>query len=75
MGVRDGGAGFPEAMWQTAGSRFAKNAGVSAKGAGLGLAIVNAVSEAHGGQMRIERPSEMAFEVFLELPLLPEDAE
>ena len=75
MGVRDGGAGFPEAMWQTAGSRFAKNAGVSAKGAGLGLAIVNAVSEAHGGQMRIERPSETAFEVFLELPLLPEVAE
>ncbi len=75
MGVRDGGTGFPEAMWQTAGSRFAKNAGVSAKGAGLGLAIVNAVSEAHGGQMRIERPSETAFEVFLELPLLPEVAE
>ena len=74
IGVRDGGTGFPEPMWQTAGSRFAKDAGVSAKGAGLGLAIVNAVSEAHGGQMRIARPSETAFEVFLELPLLPEDA-
>ena len=75
IGVRDGGTGFPETMWQNAGSRFFKDAGVSAKGAGLGLAIVNAVSMAHGGQMRIERPSETAFEVFLELPLLPEDAE
>ena len=75
IGVRDCGTGFPEAMWRNAGARFAKDAGVSAKGAGLGLAIVSAVSEAHGGQMRIERPAEAAFEVFLELPLLPEDAE
>ena len=75
IGVRDGGTGFPEAMWQTAGSRFAKDAGVSARGAGLGLAIVNAVSEAHEGQMRIERPSETEFAVFLELPLLPENTE
>ena len=72
IGVRDRGTGIPDAMWQNAGSRFIKNAGVSPKSAGLGLAIVNAVSEAHGGQMRIERPSESAFEVFLELPLLPE---
>ena len=72
IGVRDGGTGIPEAMWQNAGSRFTKNAGISAKSASLGLAIVNAVSEAHGGQMRIERPSELAFEVFLELPLLQE---
>ncbi|MXX87625.1 MAG: HAMP domain-containing protein [Boseongicola sp. SB0677_bin_26] len=75
IGVRDGGTGIPEAMWRNAGSRFAKDAGVSVKGAGLGLAIVNAVSEAHGGQMRMERPSEAAFEVSLELPLLSEDAE
>ncbi len=75
IGVRDRGTGIPETMWQNAGSRFTKNAGVSAKSAGLGLAIVNAVAEAHGGQMRIERPSETAFEVSLELPLLPENVE
>ncbi len=74
IGVRDRGPGIPEAMWQNAGSRFAKNAGVSARSAGLGLAIVNAVSEAHGGKMRIERPSEREFEVALELPRLPEGA-
>ena len=74
IGVRDRGTGIPVAMWKNAGSRFTKNAGISAKSAGLGLAIVDAVSKAHGGQMRIERPSESAFEVFLELPLLREIA-
>ena len=74
IGVRDRGTGIPVEMWKNAGSRFTKNAGISAKSAGLGLAIVDAVSKAHGGQMRIERPSESAFEVFLELPPLREIA-
>ncbi|MYA88316.1 MAG: HAMP domain-containing protein [Boseongicola sp. SB0662_bin_57] len=74
IGVRDRGTGIPEAMWPNAGSRFTRNAGVSATSAGLGLAIVNAVCEAHEGKMRIERPSETEFEVFLELPMMPEDA-
>ena len=74
IGVRDRGAGFPEAMWPDAGSRFTKNAGVSATSAGLGLAIVSAVAKAHGGCMEIDRPSAMAFVVYLDLPLVLEDA-
>ena len=75
LGARDKGPGIPEAMWANAAHRFKKNAGVSAKSAGLGLAIVNAVARAHLGQMRIMRPSDTTFEVFLELPLTSAEAE
>ncbi|MDJ0631293.1 MAG: sensor histidine kinase N-terminal domain-containing protein [Rhodobacter sp.] len=74
IGVRDHGRGIPEAMWADAGSRFTRNAGVSAKSAGLGLAIVHAVARAHGGRMDIERPSEAAFEVSIDLPGISEGA-
>ena len=73
IGVRDRGPGFPETMWSDAGTRFKKNAGVSAKSAGLGLAIVDAVARAHGGRVVIERPSATAFEVSLDLPQTAED--
>lgn len=69
IGVRDRGPGLPPEMWSDAGSRFTKNAGVSAKSAGLGLAIVKAVARAHGGRMRLDRPSETRFEVYLRLPM------
>ena len=73
IGVRDHGPGIPETMWADAGSRFTKNAGVSAKSAGLGLAIVGAVARAHGGHMEIERPSKTAFQVSLDLAPIMED--
>lgn len=68
LGARDKGPGIPEDMWPDAAHRFKKNAGVSSKSAGLGLAIVNAVARAHGGRMRFSRSSETMFEVYLELP-------
>ncbi len=70
IGVRDHGQGIPEEMWADAGSRFTKNAGVSARSAGLGLAIVDAVARAHGGRMEIERPSTTLFQVSLNLARL-----
>ncbi|WP_306152431.1 sensor histidine kinase [Roseovarius sp. MMSF_3281] len=68
LGVRDRGDGMAKDMWADAGSRFAKRSGVSAASAGLGLSIVNAVAQAHRGQMTIRRPTDDCFEVFLELP-------
>ncbi len=69
IGLRDRGPGIPREMWDDAGTRFASTAGVSARGAGLGLAIVSAVARAHKGRMRIARTAQDAFEVFIELPL------
>lgn len=68
LGARDKGPGIPQEMWSDAAHRFKKKSGVSAKSAGLGLAIVNAVARAHGGRMRISRKDE-AFEVFISLPI------
>ncbi|MEM6636243.1 MAG: sensor histidine kinase N-terminal domain-containing protein [Pseudomonadota bacterium] len=71
IGVRDRGQGIPEAMWEDAAERFAKNAGVSAKSAGLGLAIVSEVARAHGGAMQFARPTPGRFEVALALSPVP----
>jgi heavy metal sensor kinase len=46
--VEDSGAGFPEAFLPHAFEPFARSDG-DAHGAGLGLAIVRAIAEAHGG--------------------------
>lgn len=69
--VVDCGEGFPDEYWSEAGSRFARNAAVGPASAGLGLAIVQAVAEAHGGQLRFQRLSAARFEAAL---LLPHDA-
>lgn len=68
LGARDRGDGMAEKMWKDAGRRFAKRSGVSATSAGLGLSIVSAVAQAHGGRMTIRRPAANRFEVFVELP-------
>jgi len=44
-------------------------------GAGLGLSIVKAVSEAHGGSLRIEPRAEGGLEVTVRLPAAPAPAE
>jgi two-component system sensor histidine kinase TctE len=69
LGVRDAGSGLPPEVWPEAGTRFARSAGVSSKSAGLGLAIVHAVAQAHGGRMRFSRPEGGGFEAAMELPL------
>jgi two-component system OmpR family sensor kinase len=50
IGVRDHGRGFPPGFAERAFERFARpDAGRSGGGAGLGLAIVDAIARAHGG--------------------------
>jgi two-component system, OmpR family, sensor kinase len=53
IAVRDHGAGFPPGFAERAFERFARpDAGRSGGGAGLGLAIVDAIVRAHGGTVR-----------------------
>jgi heavy metal sensor kinase len=53
--VRDTGPGFPEELLPRAFERFARDDGSRrGDGAGLGLAIVRAVAEAHGGRASAE---------------------
>jgi len=55
IGVRDNGAGFPEEFRRRAFERFSRaDAGRTGGGAGLGLAIVQAIAHAHGGSVDAE---------------------
>ena len=56
--VSDGGAGVPAADRDRIFERFARGSGARrSQGAGLGLAIVSAIAEAHGGRVELERSS------------------
>lgn len=48
--VRNDGSGFPEAVFGRAGERFVRG---TEGGAGLGLAIVDAIAVAHGGRLEL----------------------
>jgi two-component system, OmpR family, sensor histidine kinase TctE len=66
--VTDRGPGIAEAHWADAGAQFSRNSGVSPDSAGLGLAIVDAVAQAHGGDLRFARPATGMFTAALLLP-------
>jgi signal transduction histidine kinase len=53
--VEDSGPGVPEELAGTLFERFVRGAGDHGGSFGLGLAIVRAVSQAHGGTVRLER--------------------
>jgi two-component system sensor histidine kinase TctE len=69
IAVTDNGAGVPTCHWADSGRRFASTAGSSARDAGLGLAIVNAVAEAHAGRLEFSRTADGGFRAALRLPL------
>ncbi|MBO9454258.1 sensor histidine kinase N-terminal domain-containing protein [Paracoccus sp. R12_1] len=67
--VRDAGPGIPHDYWDEAGTRFARSSGVSAKSAGLGLAIVQSVAAAHHGRLEFRTGTPSGFEAAIVLPL------
>jgi two-component system OmpR family sensor kinase len=71
--VRDEGDGFPPDLEDRAFEPFVRGAATSPapRGAGLGLAIVQAVATAHGGSARTGRDPGGGARVRVELPLEP----
>jgi two-component system OmpR family sensor kinase len=66
--VRDDGPGFPPELLEQAAGRFVQGSHVG-RGAGLGLAIVDAIAAAHGGGIVIQNRGDGGAEVQLRLPL------
>ncbi|MDQ6778372.1 MAG: HAMP domain-containing histidine kinase [Actinomycetota bacterium] len=67
--VTDDGPGFPPDFLPHAMERFARaDAGRTADGAGLGLAIVRAIAEAHGGRAHATNAAGGGADVWIALP-------
>jgi heavy metal sensor kinase len=67
--VADEGPGFPDGAAATAFERFTRgDPARSSSGAGLGLAIVRAIAEAHGGSVAIANDATEGADVVLSLP-------
>lgn len=68
IAVRDAGPGIPAGHWAEAGSRYTRDSGVSADSAGLGLAIVQAVAQAHHGRLEFRKDAQ-GFQAAIVMPL------
>jgi signal transduction histidine kinase len=55
--VEDDGPGIPEELERRVFDRFTRGAGDGGRGSGLGLSIVRAVAESHGGTVALEPPT------------------
>lgn len=67
--VTDEGAGFPPAFLPTAFERFTQASDSrGGEGAGLGLAIVEVIARAHGGEARARNQPSGGADVWLDLP-------
>ncbi len=77
--VEDDGPGVPPELAPTLFERFVRGAGDRGRSFGLGLAIVRAVAQAHGGSVALERPRRAGVEhgarFAVRLPLAPEQAD
>ncbi|MFT4036183.1 MAG: sensor histidine kinase, partial [Patulibacter sp.] len=67
--VNLGGAPVPAAEVERLRQPFERLARTHASGSGLGLSIVQAVAEAHGGQVELAAPAAGGLEVTVRLPL------
>ncbi|MQA76683.1 MAG: two-component sensor histidine kinase, partial [Solirubrobacterales bacterium] len=71
--VRDGGPGVDDGVRERIFERFARadgaTAGAVGEGAGLGLAIVASIAEAHGGRVRLDGAPGQGAKFTLDLPL------
>jgi two-component system OmpR family sensor kinase len=67
--VRDDGPGFPSELVGRAAGRFVRGHDGGPSSAGLGLAIVDAIAAAHGGELEIENGPRGGAEVQLRLPV------
>jgi signal transduction histidine kinase len=70
IGIRDEGPGIPVAERERVFEPFHRvdEGHPGPKGAGLGLAIVQAIARQHGGRVWVEPPSGVGAEVVLEIP-------
>ena len=67
--MRDAGGGFPPEFLESAFERFARaDQGRSGGGAGLGLAIVEAIARAHGGAAGASNRPRGGADVWIRLP-------
>jgi two-component system, OmpR family, sensor kinase len=67
--VRDDGSGFPDGFEDHAFERFTRaDAGRTSGGAGLGLAIVQAIAQAHGGRAAARNARAGGADVWIVLP-------
>jgi two-component system, OmpR family, sensor kinase len=57
LSVEDDGPGVPEALRERLFERFVRGRGDAGGGSGLGLSIVRAVAESHGGTVALESPA------------------
>ena len=68
--VRDSGPGVDPGVRERIFDRFARADGAaSGEGAGLGLAIVSSIAEAHGGRVRLDSTPDQGAKFTLDLPL------
>jgi two-component system, OmpR family, sensor kinase len=72
--VEDDGVGIPPEIASSVFERFVRGEGERAGSAGLGLAIVRAVAQSHGGTVSLERPATGHGARFVvRLPAAPDD--
>ncbi|HEX6026838.1 MAG TPA: sensor histidine kinase, partial [Solirubrobacter sp.] len=67
--VHDTGPGVDDDVREQIFDRFARGNGNPREGAGLGLAIVASIAEAHGGRVRLDSSPEQGATFTLDLPL------
>jgi signal transduction histidine kinase len=73
--VRDSGPGVPEAEKETIFGRFARGShSEHEEGSGLGLSIVSAIAETHGGSVRVEDATPHGARFVMTLPRRRKDA-